>query len=205
MDDGSLWDYLSIPVRERVKGWLGASMNSAEIVFPAKLANACADVVRFVHFGGKAPSGLALLQDWLEDEGWDQLVGQWRDVVALKTSNAPYNDDDLRWYSEIEDSTKIGDQERILFAKQWLADTMEENDSHWLPSVHHCIITRGDGLSAILGCTVQCYGQGGNEIEWHGAFKDLAQFLTYISDNGYDLRIDPEIIESSYIHRYWCF
>lgn len=42
-----------------------------EITFPAKLANACADVVGFAHFGGKAPSGLALIQDWLEGAGWD--------------------------------------------------------------------------------------------------------------------------------------
>jgi len=180
-------------------------MNSAKIVFPAKFANACADVVGFAHFGGKAPSGLALIQDWLEGAGWEQLADQWDGMIALKTSEAPYNDDDLRSESEIDDSTKIGDQERILFAKQWLADTMEENDSHWLPSVHHCIITRGDGLSAILGCTVQCYGQGGNEIEWHGAFRVLADFLDHISDNGYDLKVDPESIDSSYIKKYWSF
>ena len=74
MDDGSLWDYLSTPVRDCVQDWLGASMNSAKIVFPAKFANACADIVGFAHFGGKAPSGLALIQDWLEGAGWEQLA-----------------------------------------------------------------------------------------------------------------------------------
>jgi len=180
-------------------------MNSAEIVFPAEFANACADVVRFAHMGGEAPSGLAILQDWLEGEGWLQLADQWDGVIALKTSEAPYNDDDVRSDLAIEDARKIGDKERILFAKQWLDDAMQENASHYLPSIHHCIITSSDGLSAIVGCTTQCYGQGGNVIEWHGAFKVLADFLKHISDNGYDLKVDPEIIDSSYIKKYWSF
>jgi hypothetical protein len=176
-----------------------------EIIFPNELSVACADVIEFAHFGGNAPSGLALIQDWLEGEGWDQLVDHWDGTVALKTSEAPYNDYGLRSDSELEDSRKIDDQERILFAKQWLDDAMQENHSHYLPSVHHCKITRSDGLSAMIGCTTQCYGQGGNVIEWHGAFKVLGDFLKYIGDNGYDLKIDPELIDASYIKKYWSF
>ncbi len=180
-------------------------MNSAKIIFPANLANACADVVEYVHFGGKAPSGLELLQDWLEGEGWDQLVDQWDDMIGLKTSEAPYNDNEVRLNFGIEDSKRISDELRILHSKQWLMDIMEENHSHWLPSVHSCTITRNDGLSAILGCTVQCYGQGGNVIEWHGVFKILNDFLAHISGNGYDLAVDPENIDLPYIQKYWSY
>lgn len=174
-----------------------------EIVFPDELLAVCDDVVEFAYFGGKTPSGLALLQDWLEGKGWDQLVDQWDDMIALKTSEAPYNDDDLRSDSEIGDSTKISDQDRILYAKQWLDSALQENESHYLPSIHHCRITKSDGLSAVIGCTTQCYGQGGNVIEWHGAFKDLDAYLFHLSNHGFDINYDPDKIDNEYILKYW--
>ena len=178
-------------------------MPSAVIPIPVEFASACADAVEFAHFGGKLPSGLALIQNWMTDDGWTLLADQWDGTVVLCIGAAPFNDESMRAQLELADDEKISDRDRISFAKQWLEEALDENDSYVLPSLHMCKIERADGISAVVACTVTIFGQGGPDLTWHGAFKNEVALRSYLSGNGFDLEIDPERIDGDYIKRFW--
>lgn len=179
------------------------SVEMPEIVFPDDLLAACDDVIEVVHFGAVASNSLDLLEKWLEgdDEG-HKLAVLWDDSMALDISLAPYSDNDMRLMG-FSKFRKINNTQRIDFAKRWLSEIVEENDSHYLPAILHCEIQGKNGYTAIIGCTIKSYGQGGNVIEWHGAFKDVDAYLIHLSNNGFDVDCDPDKIDRGYISKYW--
>lgn len=178
-------------------------MSSAVISFPEFLTEACAEIVEFAHLGGEAPTGLTVVQNWLSNEGWQGLADQWHDEVVFRVCVAPFDDEEVRARLDLADDEQISDFDKISFAKQWMEDALDENDSYVFPSLHICEITRADGKSAVIGCTVIGYGQGGLDLTWHGAFTDEEALRSYLSGIGLDIEVDPERIDADYIKRFW--
>lgn len=178
-------------------------MSVAAISFPNELADACADIVQFAHFGGDPPSGLIRVQDWLSNDGWENLVDQWVDEVVLIVAAAPYNDDEMRAQLGLSERAVISDDARASFAKRWLFEAMEENETDVFPSLHICKIERSDGLSSVIACTATTYGQGVITLTWHGAFKDEVNLRSHLEAIGFDFEMDPNHINSDYICRFW--
>ncbi len=118
------------------------------------------------------------LVDWYETEAWDDLVSGWgNEQIVLNLHH-------LAWL-RFSDSELIANQEsdepvtnklRIKYARQLIAETLENSDGYDCPTVHAVELKKDDGNTAILGWTMEIHGQGGAVAIYQGAFPDIEHF-----------------------------
>ena len=153
------------------------------------------------------PPDLADLQEWLANDGWDDLLAAWiNEDVALNLEGwAPYKfyDSALRDAEGLDESVVITGQMRVRHAREAISYAVENSDGDDSPSVHSFAIERADGECAVLGCTVEIHGQYGPVPQWHGVFADKDDFYKCLRDAGFLFHSEADEIGDAEILALW--
>ena len=153
------------------------------------------------------PPDLADLQEWLANDGWDDLLAAWiNEDVALNLegwAEYKFSDSSLRDTEGLDEAESITDQMRVDYAREAISYAVENSDGDDSPSVHSFAIERADGERAILGCTVEIHGQYGPVPQWHGVFADKDDFYKYLRDAGFLFHSEADEIGDAEILALW--
>ena len=153
------------------------------------------------------PPDLADLQEWLANDGWDDLLAAWiNEDVALNLegwAEYKFSDSSLRDTEGLDESVAITDQMRVRHAREAISYAVENSDGDDSPSVHSFAIERADGERATLGCTVEIHGQYGPVPQWHGVFADKDDFYKYLRDTGFLFHSEADEIGDAEILALW--
>ena len=152
------------------------------------------------------PSDLILLQNWLLEDGYDELLAAWidEDLVMEREIFADYfSDPQLRAWTELPETDEITDKMRSDFARNLISNTIDKSDDNNL-SVHSYSLQRDDGKVAILGFTIASLGQGClDSPKWHGLFPDRATFYTHLNKSGLLLHKELKALSERKILAMW--
>jgi len=153
------------------------------------------------------PPDLADLQEWLANDGWDDLLAAWiNEDVALNLegwAEYKFSDSSLRDTEGLDEAESITDQMRVRHAREAISYAVENSDGDDSPSVHSFAIERADGECAVLGCTVEIHGQYGPVPQWHGVFADKDDFYKYLRDAGFLFHSEADEIGDAEILALW--
>ena len=153
------------------------------------------------------PPDLADLQEWLANDGWDDLLSAWIDEdVALNLegwAEYKFSDSSLRDAEDLDESVAITDQMRVKYAREAISYAVENSDGDDSPSVHSFPIERADGERAVLGCTVEIHGQYGPVPQWHGVFADRDDFYRHLRAAGFLFHSEADEIGDAEILALW--
>jgi hypothetical protein len=138
------------------------------------------------------PSDLILLQNWLLEDGYDELLAAWidEDMVMEREIFADYfSDPQLRAWTELPETDEITDKMRSDFAQNLISNTIDKSDDNNL-SVH--------------GFTIASLGQGClDSPKWHGLFPDRATFYTHLNKSGLLLHKELKALSERKILAMW--
>ena len=165
------------------------------------------DVIESLLSNSPLPEGIADLQEWLANDGWDELLAAWiNEDVALNLKEWAFyklSDSSLCDDEGLNDPKAINDQMRVDYARGTIRYAVEESEGYFSPSVHSLVIEREDGKSALLGCTVEIHGQAGPVPQWHGIFADKKTFYVYLRNAGFLLHSVADEISDAEILSFW--
>jgi hypothetical protein len=146
------------------------------------------------------------LYDWLLNEGYEELCAAYNDKFAIDLkwlAKLRFSDLELRAYCELGKGKKVTDAMRCSFARQIIGDMHPGDDPDTVfPSIEALKLERGDGKSAVIGCTSLSIGQGGPEFDCHGIFATEADFLAHLRSLGFWLD-DPAKLSDKALLSLW--
>jgi hypothetical protein len=180
-------------------------MEISEPALPKNLWPIRDGIVEHVLTGAPLPQDYGLLHQWLEGAGWDALTnGMGDDEMAINLAflSMSFADSELSSYEDI-DEERICDVDRITFARDLIARTVDECDGYLNPSVHCYKMVREDGRSAVVACTIEIHGQGGPVANWCGFYSSEEDFLKTVKGPGLVLWKDIENLEDSELLSLW--
>ena len=152
------------------------------------------------------PSDLILLQNWLLEDGYDELLAAWIDedmVMDIKLFARSFSDGELRDWNNRQEIEEITDKMRLEFARDLICSSIDASDDDNL-SVHSYMLQRDDGKNAILGFTIASLGQGGlGSPTWHGLFADQATFYSHLNKSGLLLHEELKALSEPKILALW--
>jgi len=155
------------------------------------------------------PSDLADLQEWLANDGWDDLLAAWiNEDVALNSegwAEYKFSDSSLRDTEGLDEAESITDQMRVDYAREAISYAVKNSDGDASPSVHSFPIERADRERAVLGCTVEIHGQYGPVPQWHGVFADKDDFYRHLRAAGFLFHSEADEIGDAEILALWDF
>ena len=152
---------------------------------PPELWSICDALIESVIKKSPPPPNVSELHNWLEDDGWDALVGaQSGGEVVLDISGLGLEDVELRSVRNISSRKKITDLMRIEYGRERVKDVVESAYDVDHPTVHCCKMERKDGESAVIGAILATQGVGWGVVAWCGAFSDSEQFHKTLKKNG---------------------
>ena len=114
------------------------------------------------------------IQDWFEDEGWDEVVMsvQGNIVYVENIASDSFNDDSIRDNSDSDD-IEITDRIRIQFGRMFIDDQLDQTEDSL-----HAVELKVSRLPAVfLDCMVIGQGQGGWYCEWGSAYQSMQELL----------------------------
>lgn len=120
------------------------------------------ELVEAFYAGEPLPSAaLSLMQEWLEDDGWDELLEASGELIYVNLAQLGHyelSDEGLRDYQGLSKRARITDKLRLAHARAFLSEV--DLDSH---GVNRAIypVTSSDGRSAVLTGSISIEGQGG--------------------------------------------
>lgn len=147
---------------------------------PKFLQADCDEVVAAFNNGKTALKNLEKIKEWLEVDGWDDLIADLGEQMALKLyylAQHQFNDGELRASEGIPYDLAVTDDDRIHWGRTQIDRVFNDYDDYLLPSVHTYQLTATDGSTAIIGCLVEIQGQGGPVCEWEGLWASREEFL----------------------------
>jgi len=162
-------------------------------MIPSHLQAACDDVVAAFHAGKEMPPSLKDIQEWLKFEGWDELISDLGDQMALNLgylSDFYFEESELRSELDIPKKTPISDQARIDWGRKCIDKVLDEYDGYLLPSLHTYELKASDGSTATMGCLVEIHGQSGPVTIWRGLWRYRDAFLHSLG-NEYEYWVTP--------------
>ena len=155
------------------------------------------------------PPDLADLQEWLANDGWDDLLAAWiNEDVALNLegwAEYKFSDSSLRDTEGLDEAESITDQMRVDYAREAISYAVENSDGDASLSVHSFPIERADGERAVLGCTVEIHGQYGPVPQWHGVFAENDDFYRHLRAAGFLFHSEADEINDAEILALWDF
>ena len=129
---------------------------------------------------------LTEIYEWLEVDGWDELIAGDNEQMAvdLKDAQILFDDRELRKELDVPAGKPITDNERVSWARTQLQSRL---DDEWITqlSIHTFPIFASDGSTAVIGCLIGIHGQGGPECEWQGLFATKDDFLSHLKARHY--------------------
>jgi hypothetical protein len=150
--------------------------------WPASHQSLLDDLVDQASGRRKRRRGFKRLGAWVEGNDWDALVddgpgGGWVGLALdLQWPSGHLSDADLVDYEGRASRRGLADVDRIRYARVRLAESLRAADDG-TPSVHVCPVRHTDGTGALLCGVARIRGQAGPELEWHGVFDSLGEYL----------------------------
>lgn len=136
---------------------------------------------------GKAcPEALIKIQQWLENDGWDALVGNLsNETMALdlpQLADGSFNDGEYidGW---LGDDIPITNEMRIAHARMLISQTTVSDDGYLCPSIYSYPLQNESGNTAVIGCVMPMLGQSGPQTNWWGVYKSHENFLEALKNN----------------------
>jgi hypothetical protein len=154
---------------------------------PEFLQADCDEVVAAFNNGKTAPKNLEKIKEWLEVDGWDDLIADLGEQMAIDLadlSQFDFNDQEARDSQDIPDDLSITDEDRIRWGRNKIDSVLSEYDDCLLPSLHTYTLKASDGSTATIGCLVEIHGQSGPVCEWQGMWSSREEFLDSFSKGG---------------------
>ena len=144
------------------------------IELPNSLHKLAVEVINSVVNGSLPLPDLKPIEDWLEDEGWDEVVMsvQGSCVYLDHVASDFFNDDSVREHSDSDD-VHITDEIRVHFGRMFIESRLEQSED----SVHAVELNVSPLPSVFLDCMVIGQGQGGWLIEWGSAYGSIQELL----------------------------
>lgn len=156
--------------------------------------------------GSPIPEKFIALEEWLESEGWDFLVGpgcvQDYGFNLSDLSYWRFDDKELACEKEIEDFSQITNDMRVNFARELVEEAASELDDTICPSIH-CVDIEFNEKSAVIGCLLEIHGQGGPAPSWQGIYRNREEFIKTIRSNGIVLLDQIYLIQDQEILTLW--
>jgi hypothetical protein len=151
-------------------------------------------------------AALNTLQEYLEGDGWDDLIeasGE-RFVLNLRVL-AEHRFDDVQARDELmlEPSHSLTDFDRISYARDTIRAVIEEFDGYFFPFLVCCRLESRDGQSMILTGYSEIHGQAGPVTEWIGAFRTDPEIVDALQKNRLVLLADVEKLSAKEILDLW--
>ncbi len=144
------------------------------IKLPQSLHKLATEVVKGVLDKRLPLPDLKPIQDWFEDEGWDEVVMsvQGNIVYVENIASDSFNDDSIRDNSDSDD-IEITDRIRIQFGRMFIDDQLDQTEDSL-----HAVELKVSRLPAVfLDCMVIGQGQGGWYCEWGSAYQSMQELL----------------------------
>jgi hypothetical protein len=156
-------------------------------VLPGSLQTLADKLVGECLAGNSHPEGIEAIYEWLEIDGWDDLISDLGDEMALKLyylADLEFNDNETRWNLDIPDDQEVQDSDRLNWARQRIDYFQTGDDGYVFVSVHAYPLVSSDGKIAIVGCLVEIHGQAGPVCDWWGLWKSREDFYDALGSDG---------------------
>jgi hypothetical protein len=161
-------------------------MSTSSVELPKDLQAVADGLVTSYWNGSKSFDGLIDIQNWLEVDGWDALISDLDQGMAINLgylSELQFQDRELRSCMEIPNHQTLTDEDRIRWGRSHIDRVLAEYDEYLLPSVHAYELRGLDGLKVVIGCIVETHGQGGPVCQWQGVWPTRESFLEALGKN----------------------
>jgi len=181
-------------------------MQSKKTQMPDKVLKVCAELVAHIHDGKSLPDSLQSLYDWLEVEGWDELINDLDEDYAInlrEVAESRFRDSEVAAAEGLENIDRVTDTQRAAFARHWVNQAATGEDGYTAPTVHCFSLKDFKGREAFLGVTVEIHGQAGAVPVWHGMFKNREDFLSKLRASGYCLVSELPSLDDSRLLAFW--
>ena len=152
---------------------------STSTLFPDYLQAACDEAIAAYKARETEPASFKRITQWLEEDGWDALIADLGDQMAINLKALGYyqfTDIELRANSDMHDAQPISDTDRLRWGREKIDEVLENYDDDMLPSVHAYELISSDGQSAWVGCLVEIHGQLGPACYWQGLWPSREAF-----------------------------
>lgn len=133
------------------------------------------------------PEGIEAIYEWLEIDGWDDLISDLGEQMALKLyylADIDFNDNETRWNLDLPDDQEVQDTDRLTWARQRIAHFNTGDDGYVFVSVHAYPLVSSEGRIAIVGCLLEVHGQAGPVCDWWGLWRSREDFYDALGTNG---------------------
>lgn len=153
--------------------------------------------------GEPSPNNISEIYDWLENDGWTELVDRNpNDEMVIYVAGFCENDAELRAILKFDDSVKITNEMRIEYTREYLKKINSDEINYDYPEITYCTIERDDGKSVALGA-MMVVQPGGWAVEWSGVYADAESFIQTMKLNGYWTLEDIGSIDDVAILNFW--
>jgi hypothetical protein len=156
---------------------------------------------------GPEPAEIELLYEWLNVDGWDALIADLGDEMALQIdylARLYFDDGELRAMLGKADDEPVTNDERVAYTRERIDSIVAgDGDDSFYSSVHAYPLTDRAGRVAILGCTVDIHGQAGPVPTWHGFYRSKEAFFQVLVDEGHWLGSDLPAVTDRQILEKW--
>jgi hypothetical protein len=160
-------------------------------------------VIEATHKGEEAPRELSLIHDWLENDGWTELVDQNPNgELAVSIQSFCFDDAELRALTEVDESILITDEMRIHYTRERLQELNSGSFSYDYSEITFCRLENNVGRSVVLGAMFKAQ-QGGWEVYWVGLFTTAEQFFHSMKLNGLWTVGELDSIDDDSILQFW--
>jgi hypothetical protein len=171
LDQGLIWRLLKVT-------------NASSL--PQELQSIADEAIRIFNSYGES-SGLDRIYEWLEVDGWDDLIADFEEQDALKINyiaEYKFSESELRAHIGLEDSEQVSDQDRLSYARDVIDDAISGSDGFLLASLHAYSLVSSKGQTAYVGCMISIHGQGGPHCDWWGLWPSKAAFYNAVCESG---------------------
>ena len=173
---------------------------------PPDIMEIAEQAIAHVLTGSPVPEKFKALEDWLESEGWDFMVGSGCVIdYGLNLSDLSYwrfDDKELAYEKGIDDSSQLTKDMRVAFARELIEEATGELDGSICPSIH-CVEIEFNEKSAVIGCLLEIHGQGGPTPCWQGIYRNREEFIKTLRSNGIVLLGQIHLIKDQEILTLW--
>lgn len=183
-------------------------MNKIKDKLPFHLQRILDEVIGAFYGGDVAHDGVKEIEEWFELEGWDILISDSDDQMAIKLCalSSRCNDQELHACENIADNTVLQDSDRIAWVRGLIESAQGTGDGSFLLSVHAHTLQATEGKTAVIGCLIEIQGQLGPNCHWQGLHATKESFLHSLSEGrAYWVAPHLEAIPEKVVLSWWNF
>jgi hypothetical protein len=183
-------------------------MNTIKDKLPFHLQRILDEVIGAFNNGDVAHDGVKEIEEWFELEGWDILISDLDDQMAINLCvlSSKCNDDELRAIQYIADDAVLQDSDRIAWVRGLIESALGTGDDSFLLTVHAHTLQATEGKTAVIGCLIEMQGQLGPHCIWQGLHMTKESFLHSLAEGrAYWVTPHLEAIPDKVLLSWWNF